>query len=235
MSSNGVLVVDDDVVVCKLMSELLSSGGYRPTAISDSRKAVELIASRSFDLVITDHNMPGMTGVELAQAITVLRPATPICLVTAELGSIPPEDLDPFHGVLEKPFDAQELRALVTSALGEVGKRPRHVSRPTRYAVDWRVDYIPLASADLAAGTSSPRRAALRDLSEHGLGLVADEALPSEGLCAFLVYSPGCTQPSLTVGEIRWTERDEGETRAGTRSLFWESERDKAAVIGLAM
>jgi CheY-like chemotaxis protein len=231
----AILVVDDDPFIRKVITELLEADGYRPTAVGDSTKALELFAARSFDLVLTDYNMPVMTGVELARRMKMLRPSIPVCLVTAIAGGAHAEAFEAFDGLLEKPFRKPQLRSLVETALSANERNLREFSRPTRYEVDWRVDYIPLAAPTLTREVLEPHRGALRNLSEHGLAFVAAESLPSDRFCAFLIYPPRSTDPSLMVGEVLWTVDEAGEQVVGTRSVFWGSEREKTSVIEQAM
>jgi CheY-like chemotaxis protein len=86
MKDKAILIVDDDPFVGRVISDLLAAAGARPTAIGDSGKALELFAAHSLDLVITDCNMPVLTGVELARQMRTLKPSIPICLATAHAG-----------------------------------------------------------------------------------------------------------------------------------------------------
>ncbi len=235
MKDAKILVVDDDPFICRLITEFLEAQGYRPTAISDGQKGVELFAARSIDLVLTDYNMPVMTGVELARRMRALKPSTPICLMASLIGEIPEQELAEFDGVLEKPLKEIELAALVSAVLPfDTGENPL-VARPPRFEVDWRVDYIPLDAETLSGEMPAQRHANLRDISEHGLAFVTDQPPPSDRFCAFLIYPPESAAPSLMVGEVRWTKDQAGMKVAGTRSLFWGSEREKHGVIEQAM
>ena len=231
----AILVVDDDPLIRKVITEFLEADGHRPTAVGDSQKALEVFAARSFDLVLTDYSMPVMAGIELARRMKLLKPAVPICLVTARAEETQAGEFEAFDGLLEKPFQQPQLRTLVEAVLSASEKNLRQASRPPRYEVDWRVDYIPLAAATLRLEMLEPVRAELRNLSEHGLAFVSDQSPPVDRFCAFLIYPPRSIDPSLMVGEVLWT-LDEGEEEVvGTRSVFWGSEREKTAVIEQAM
>src|SRR5262245_62011390 len=65
-----ILLVEDDPLLCTVLSELLESGGHSVTACGNGREAVELIAVARFDLVITDLSMPEMNGFELIKILT---------------------------------------------------------------------------------------------------------------------------------------------------------------------
>jgi CheY-like chemotaxis protein len=79
-----LLFVDDEPALIDAGQEMLASLGYRVTACTSSEEALNHFKANPerFDLVITDLNMPGMTGDRLAQEIMRLRPVTPVILFT---------------------------------------------------------------------------------------------------------------------------------------------------------
>jgi PAS domain S-box-containing protein len=84
-NSESLLVVDDDAMVLSSVQRMIERGlHYRVTAVSDPAKALALfrVAPQSFNLVLTDLSMPGMTGIELAGEILKVRADVPILLMT---------------------------------------------------------------------------------------------------------------------------------------------------------
>ena len=79
-----ILFVDDEPDVVEIWSRSLARLGYQVTASADSREALEIFQASpdSFDLVITDQTMPGLTGAELAGKIMKMRSDLPIILCT---------------------------------------------------------------------------------------------------------------------------------------------------------
>ena len=79
-----ILVVDDEKSIADMTDEMLSYIGYRVVSTTSSDKALDIFRSqpRRFDLIITDHNMPRRTGIELATAIFSIRPDIPVMLST---------------------------------------------------------------------------------------------------------------------------------------------------------
>lgn len=77
-----ILFVDDEKVLAELGKDLLEALGYRVTAATDSREALDRFRVRpdAFDLVITDMTMPGLTGRELVREILAVRPEMPIIM-----------------------------------------------------------------------------------------------------------------------------------------------------------
>jgi CheY-like chemotaxis protein len=70
-SPTRVLCVDDEATILRLLSLLLNQRGYQVEVAADGATAWEMVARdpARFDVVITDNQMPGMTGVELAQKL----------------------------------------------------------------------------------------------------------------------------------------------------------------------
>jgi len=103
-----ILVVDDDHLVLVNTTAMLEELGHTVVEASTAKEALSrLHTMNGFDLVITDHAMPGITGAELAAILKTQYPGIPVLLVTgyAEL----PEDVDPDLPRLSKPFSLEQL------------------------------------------------------------------------------------------------------------------------------
>ena len=81
-----LLLVDDEAAIIRLWTAALTDLGYRVTAHTDSRAALEAFREtpEAFDLVITDQTMPQLTGEALAQELLRLRPRLPIIMCTGQ-------------------------------------------------------------------------------------------------------------------------------------------------------
>ncbi|MGY3505135.1 response regulator [Bradyrhizobium sp. USDA 4471] len=113
----GILVVDDDKSVLRSTLLLLHSLGYAAVAAASGAEALQLIDSCSqFDLVLADFAMPGMTGVELAEAIRAMDPNLPVVIVTGYAERIAQSDVDE-RRILHKPFTEDELIKKIKSVL----------------------------------------------------------------------------------------------------------------------
>jgi len=83
-----VLVVDDEEVICRLLSRWLTDAGCQAHTASSGRDAVSLFrATPFFDLVTLDLCMPGMTGVEVLRELRAVRQDVMIAIVTADVES----------------------------------------------------------------------------------------------------------------------------------------------------
>lgn len=80
-----VLVVDDDRTMLDLIKRILESEGIVAHCVSSGAKALEKITERTFSLMITDYNMPGLNGLDLARKGLEMAPQMPIIMNTGDL------------------------------------------------------------------------------------------------------------------------------------------------------
>jgi len=85
--SRKLLVIDDEVRWCQLLSDTLTSEGYDVTVVSNSTTASQLINQVDFDVILTDLRMAGKDGLQLLEETKRVAPTTPVILITA-FGSI---------------------------------------------------------------------------------------------------------------------------------------------------
>ncbi len=85
LEHGDLLVVDDDEMARDVLTRRLERLGYTVTAAADGRQALELIARQSFDVVLLDIKMPGLTGFQVLQAIRRIHSVTdlPVVMVTS--------------------------------------------------------------------------------------------------------------------------------------------------------
>ena len=79
----NILVVDDDALVLESTCAVLSGHGFGAFPCNQSTRAVQRLSENAFDAVLSDIKMPGMTGLELLEAIKRADPEMPVVLVTA--------------------------------------------------------------------------------------------------------------------------------------------------------
>ena len=78
-----ILVVDDDHSMARTLVDILRAKGYEAEAAHSGPEALEKIAQDSFDCILSDVDMPGISGVELYRAIKARQPDLPVVLMTA--------------------------------------------------------------------------------------------------------------------------------------------------------
>lgn len=98
MAKRKLLCVDDDSGTRKFYQDMFSCYGYDVTVAANGREALKLFLSRKVDAVVTDLEMPGMTGTELASRLKRLRPELPVVLVSGSKAVVetPPKMVDAF-------------------------------------------------------------------------------------------------------------------------------------------
>jgi DNA-binding NtrC family response regulator len=112
-----VLVVDDKENMLKLFERILADG-YETSTAGDGSRALALVATESFDVVVTDIRMPGAGGFELLRAVKARSPATEVVMMTG-YGTIADAVQAMKMGAydyLEKPFDPDAAAAVVARA-----------------------------------------------------------------------------------------------------------------------
>jgi CheY-like chemotaxis protein len=77
-----ILCVDDEQNPLTLRKLVLQRAGYEVLTATSAKEALELVASRKLDLVLSDHLMPGMHGTELAEQIKAEHPELPVILIS---------------------------------------------------------------------------------------------------------------------------------------------------------
>ena len=117
--SRRILVVDDDVAVRELSTLVLSNCGYKVDAAEDGAEGWEALHANNYDLLITDQNMPRVSGIELVKKLRSAFMTLPVVMASS---SIPTEALnkDPslqVAAMLLKPFTCDELLDTVNQVL----------------------------------------------------------------------------------------------------------------------
>jgi DNA-binding response OmpR family regulator len=114
-----ILVVDDEPDIRCLSAEVLIDSGYDVDAAADGAAAWQALQTKAFNLLITDNNMPKVSGVELLKKLRAARMALPVIMAT---GTLPIWDLAPHPcplpaAILLKPYTIEELLGTVTKVL----------------------------------------------------------------------------------------------------------------------
>jgi DNA-binding response OmpR family regulator len=118
-----VLLVDDDVQLCKLLSERLAGEGYSMETVHDGSRGLELALSMEYALVVLDLMLPSMSGFDVLRRLRKVSPV-PVLILTAR-----GEDSDRILGLemgaddyVPKPFNPRELIARIRAILRRSGR-----------------------------------------------------------------------------------------------------------------
>lgn len=109
-----ILLVEDERWVRECIKRLLWLDAHTVTEAANGLEAIELFDKSSFDIVVTDLDMPKMAGDELVANIRSRVPSQPIVLITAGVERLRGQE-NPANAVLGKPFGVQELRDTLAS------------------------------------------------------------------------------------------------------------------------
>ncbi|MGH9586101.1 MAG: response regulator transcription factor [Acidobacteriaceae bacterium] len=118
-----ILLVDDDVQLCKLVAERLAREGYTTDTVHDGSRGLECAVSREYSLVVLDLMLPSMGGLDVLRRLRKVSPI-PVLILTAR-----GEDSDRIVGLemgaddyLPKPFNPRELIARIRAILRRTGR-----------------------------------------------------------------------------------------------------------------
>jgi DNA-binding response OmpR family regulator len=126
MGSETVLLVDDDPDVRTCVGEVLRIGGFGLLEAADGTEALRIAETtlRPIEILVTDVNMPGIDGLELARRVRALRPAIGIVYMSgAPADVVAAWDLLTETVFLPKPFGADVLLKRVHDVMGRVQLR----------------------------------------------------------------------------------------------------------------
>ena len=118
-----ILVVEDDEDIRRLNTEALTHYGYRVDAAPDGAMAWDALQLNGYDLMVTDNEMPNVTGIDLLKKLHAGRRAVPVLMAT---GALPVDEfarhpwLQP-AAMLIKPYTIGELVLMVREVLCEAG------------------------------------------------------------------------------------------------------------------
>jgi DNA-binding NtrC family response regulator len=116
-----ILVVDDEAGIRHLLQNGLADEGYSVRTAIGTMDALAILENTSFDLAIIDLMLPDIDGLQLAEAVRMLDPATCVILITA-YGTPSFESMASHPAImhyLHKPFALDRLLALIRQCLGE--------------------------------------------------------------------------------------------------------------------
>jgi len=118
----NILTVDDARVIRDLVSAVLIENGHTVTTAEDGVKGLEAARAQQFDMILSDINMPNMTGISMVSKIRRLPDYehTPIIMLTTESSDFKKDKAKKMgaSGWLQKPFDPERLMKAVNKLIG---------------------------------------------------------------------------------------------------------------------
>lgn len=119
--SGCILFVEDDDEQLATTPRTLEQLGYTVFSAATGNEALHVLEQRpDIDLVLTDYDMPGLTGIDLARRIGLTRPGLPVILVSGRSYVLEMGDAaDNIHLILPKPFNKSDLSAAISQVMGK--------------------------------------------------------------------------------------------------------------------
>ena len=119
MESSRILVVEDEQTQLRILAGFLEKKGFSTETASSGEQALELIGKKSFDLVLTDQKMEGISGLELLKRVKQENPETEVIVLTAfgDVRSAVQATKEGAYDYLTKPVDLEALDLSIRRAL----------------------------------------------------------------------------------------------------------------------
>jgi DNA-binding NtrC family response regulator len=171
--SGSILIVDDEERQREIYRDILEGEGYEAATASSGEAALRLLAGRRFDLVITDLNMAGMTGVQLLSEIVSADPTVVVILITGypSIQSAIEATRRGVYEYLEKPVDRDRLLEVVGSVFEHLGRLKQNIlgdSPATRTMVRMILKVAPTQHTVLILGESGTgKELVAREIHHH--------------------------------------------------------------------
>jgi len=132
VGTERILLVDDEPAIVKMQKQTLERLGYTVAARTSSTEALEAFRKTpgSFDLIITDMTMPGVTGDKLAESAKEIRPGIPVILCTgfSEKVNVKTAKDIMIEGFLMKPVDKSKMAKMIRNVLDAAKNAPGPLS-----------------------------------------------------------------------------------------------------------
>ena len=121
MSGSPVLLlVDDESRILSALERALRREGYELLVAESAAQALRILDDRPVDLVLSDHKMPGMSGLEFLGEAAARQPGAARILITGWPEEVPADQLERLgiRALIPKPWDQDALKATVREQLG---------------------------------------------------------------------------------------------------------------------
>jgi DNA-binding NtrC family response regulator len=173
MPEGSILVVDDEQRQREIYRDILLDEGYETVTAPSGEAALRLLAQKRFDLVLTDLNLTGMTGIDLLSEILQTDPTVAIVLITGypSIESAIDATKRGVYQYLEKPVDRSRLLEVVSDAMGRLESLKRNIighSPAIRETVRMVLKVAPTAHTVLILGESGTgKELVAREIHKH--------------------------------------------------------------------
>jgi DNA-binding NtrC family response regulator len=121
-----LLIVDDDPVIREILSEVLTNN-YECHTADRAEQALAYLALETYDAVITDISMPGLSGEEVLKRVKLTDPNIPVIVMSGELNEDSVNNLMALgaFACVAKPFQMDSIEKLITTAISQKESEPK--------------------------------------------------------------------------------------------------------------
>ncbi|MDY0342551.1 MAG: sigma-54 dependent transcriptional regulator [Lentimicrobium sp.] len=190
---NKILAIDDDSIIRTLLSNSLSKAGYEVLLAADGETGLEMVNKEEPDLVITDFQMPGISGLDVVTELQQSHPGLPVILLTAHgdvaltIKSIQVGAYD----FIEKPIQMHELLSIIRNGL-EVSHQSRSLAQEISPDIRKSIE------DNLLVGRTPAMREIFKNIGRISLNkvniLITGETGTGKELIARLIHYSGITR-----------------------------------------
>jgi len=210
MTSQTILLIDDDLTLCELLSEHLRTVGYLALTATDGASGLQLAWESQPDLIVLDVMMPEMDGWEVCERLRAAS-TVPIILLTAK-----GEEMDKLRGFrlgvddyVTKPFSFAELAARVGAVLARLRRQasPAHLVKSGSLSIDFDQHRVTVGGQIVELTRTEYRL--LESLAQHAHRTVSTEWLVEN------VWGPEYSGEVEQVKHFIWSLRKKIEADPG--------------------
>jgi len=114
-----ILIVDDDSSIRNMLGIVLSKAGFDIVTAEDGKSALVTLKRESFDLIISDIKMPGISGIDLLKKVKTYNPEIPVIMITAHASTDDAVDAMKLgaEDYITKPFNIDELKLIIERSI----------------------------------------------------------------------------------------------------------------------
>lgn len=178
MAGYKILLVDDEAPILKALTRLLQYEGYTIRGTQDPTEVADILRGEEFHLVISDHTMPGMTGIEVLRSARLIRPDAIRLMLTGNANlqmAMDAVNQGEIYRFLTKPWDNNEL--LVTVRMGlreyEIQKQNKRLATVVRQ----QAETIKRLQAQLDGAAAAAPGAPAPKTTGTGIFTISDDEL----------------------------------------------------------
>ena len=233
-----ILIIDDDKTFRVILKDVLSKEGYAILEAGNGENGLELVKNEHPDLVITDFQMPGMSGLDVLKAINKLKTGIPVIMITGFSDTeniIKAIQMGAFD-YLEKPINFSLLKSAIKIALNSA-----NLSSNLDMVVNEDIYSTNLSEENILVGNTPPMKEVFKKIGCISLNkvnvLILGDTGTGKELIARLIHFTGVTkdQPLVTVNCSALAESLlESELFGHVKGSFTGAIRDKKGKFELA-